>query len=166
MKGGENLHDWEDIKVQYITTNCSYRQLAAEYSVHYQTICAHAKKEDWSALREQYRNRTLARTVERISDQHADKAAAIVAVADDLIARAAVLAATDDLTVTQLRQLMGVLRDARNVYSIRTEDERREQEARIAHLEQKAGLLEKGDFTVEVNLVDDELEPCEIILSE
>lgn len=79
------MTDWKKIKAEYITTDTSYRKLAQKYSVHYKVISERGKAENWVALRSQYRDKTLTKTLEQISDRQADKMARIHGLADQLL---------------------------------------------------------------------------------
>lgn len=79
------MADWQAIKTEYITTDTSYRKLAANHGVHYQAICQRSKAEGWIAQREQYRNDTITKTINKISDKQADKMSRIDDLADLLL---------------------------------------------------------------------------------
>lgn len=79
------MADWQAIKTEYITTDTSYRKLAQKYGVNYQAICHRSKDEGWIALREQYRNNTITKTLEKISTKKADMMARIDDLADQLL---------------------------------------------------------------------------------
>lgn len=79
------MTDWKKIKAEYITTDTSYRKLAQKYGVHYKVISERGKAENWVALRSQYRDKTLTKTLEQISDRQADKMARIDDLADRLL---------------------------------------------------------------------------------
>lgn len=79
------MADWQAIKTEYITTDTSYRKLAQKHGVNYQAICHRSKEEGWIAQREQYRNNTITKTLEKISSKKADKMARIDDLADKLL---------------------------------------------------------------------------------
>ena len=79
------MEDWLKIKTEYITTDTSYRKLAEKYGINYQSICARSKAEGWISLREQYRTRTITKTLEKISDKTAKQAAKVGDLADKLL---------------------------------------------------------------------------------
>lgn len=79
------MADWQAIKTEYITTDTSYRKLAQKYGVNYQAICHRSKDEGWIAQREQHRNNTITKTLEKISSKKADKMARIDDLADKLL---------------------------------------------------------------------------------
>ena len=77
--------DWNKIKTEYITTNISYRKLAEKYGLHYKVISDRGKVEKWVELRSQHRAKTLTKTLDKISNQQADKMARIDDLADKLL---------------------------------------------------------------------------------
>lgn len=77
--------DWLAIKTEYITTETSYRKLAAKYGVHYKVISERGKDENWVDLRSQHRDNTLTKTLDKISRNQSDKMARIDAVTDRLL---------------------------------------------------------------------------------
>lgn len=161
------MADWKKIKTEYITTNASYRMLAKKYGVGVQTICTRSKAEGWIALREQHRDKTVTKTIDRISEKQADKMARIDDLADQLLEKLEqavseldmviitrkkkVVYANTETTTEQkeaveggvvdrqgLRQLTAALKDIKEVKMLRSELDRQEQEARIANLRKQA----------------------------
>ena len=167
------MADWLKIKTEYITTDTSYRKLAEKYGIHYQAICARSKAEGWIQLREQYRNRTVTKTVEKISEKKARQAAKVGDLADKLLIKLEQAIDELDLKVTThkiktergatetttefkvaeeggtvdragLRQLTAALKELQTIKGEITDLERREREARIEAL-RRANLLGDGD---------------------
>ena len=79
------MADWQAIKTEYITTDTSYRKLAQKYGIHYKVISERGKDEKWVELRSQYRDKTLTKTLDKISSKNADKMARIDDLADKLL---------------------------------------------------------------------------------
>ena len=159
--------DWKKIKTEYITTNTSYRKLAQKYGVGYQAICHRSQAEGWIEQREQHRNKTISKTLERISDKQASKMSRIDRIADSLLEK--IEQAVEELdmrvivikekeitstgeTTTEsreayeggivdragLRQITAALKDLKDIKMIRSEADMREQEARIRNLQRQA----------------------------
>lgn len=168
------MEDWLKIKTEYITTDTSYRKLAEKYGVHYQTICARSKAEGWILLREQYQNRTVIKTIEKISDKTACQAAKVGDLADKLLIKLEKAIDELDLQVTThkiktergsteettefrvavpggtvdragLRQLTGALKELKFIKDEISDLERREREARIEALRRSASLGDEDD---------------------
>lgn len=157
------MEDWLKIKTEYITTDTSYRKLAEKYGVNYQSICARSKAEGWILLREQYRNKTITKTVEKISEIKSKQAAKVGDLADKLMVKLEQAIDELDLQVTThkiktergsteettefrvavpggivdragLRQLTAALKELQVIKGEVTDLERREREARIEAL--------------------------------
>lgn len=79
------MADWQAIKTEYITTDTSYRKLAQKYGIHYKVISERGKDEKWVELRSQHKDRTLTKTLDKISNKQADKMARIDDLADKLL---------------------------------------------------------------------------------
>jgi hypothetical protein len=79
------MADWQAIKTEYITTDTSYRKLAQKYGIHYKVISDRGKDEKWVELRSQHRDKTLTRTLDKISNKQADKMARIDQLTDKLL---------------------------------------------------------------------------------
>ena len=77
--------DWNKIKIEYITTGASYRDLAEKYGVSYVLIGRAGKKEGWVELRRQHRERTVQKTVTAVENAQAARARKILTVTDKLL---------------------------------------------------------------------------------
>lgn len=79
------MADWQSIKTEYITTSTSYRKLADKYGLSESYISGRAAAEGWVALRRQHRDKTITKTLNRISTRQADKMARIDQLSDRLL---------------------------------------------------------------------------------
>ena len=133
------MADWKKIKTEYITTDTSYRKLAQKYGVGYQAICHRSKEEGWITEREQYKNKTISKTIEKISQQEANRAARIHSVADKLLNKIEAMVDSEEPMDTKgIRALTAAVKDLKEIQSVRSELDRQEQEARIANLRKQA----------------------------
>ena len=131
--------DWAAIKTEYITTDTSYRKLAQKYGVSTTQICTVGRDEKWVEQREQYLNKTVAKTIEKISNQEANRAAKIHSVADKLLQKIEAMAdSSKPITEKGLRALTASVKDLKEILGVRSELDRKEQEARIDALRQKS----------------------------
>lgn len=139
--------DWAAIKTEYITTNTSYRKLAQKYGVSTTQICNVGKDEKWVEQREQFLNKTTAKTIEIISQQEAARAAKIHSVADKLLLKIEAIAdGSRPLASKDIRALTAAIKDLKEIQNVRSDADRREQEARIANLQkQSAGINDDDD---------------------
>ena len=72
------MADWQTIKTEYITTDTSYRKLGKKHGVNYTTVCQRGKAEGWVEMRKQYKQETLAKTLEKSSDREAGRLARLM----------------------------------------------------------------------------------------
>lgn len=160
---------WLRIKTEYITTDTSYRKLAKKYGVGIQTICARSKDEGWIQMREQHRNDTVTKTIQKIEEEKSSQTAKVFVLADKLLVKLEKAIDELDLKVTThkvktevgnieetteykvaeeggtvdragLRQLTSALKELQAIKGDLTELDRREHEARIAALQRSAGI--------------------------
>lgn len=145
------MADWQAIKTEYITTDTSYRKLAQKYGVNYQAICHRSKDEGWIEQREQYRNSTITKTLEKISQQEANRAAKIHSVADKLLNKIeAMVESGRPLDTKGIRALTAAVKDLKEIQAVRSDLDKQEQEARIANLRKQADKDEDKAESIEV----------------
>ena len=153
------MADWQAIKTEYITTQTSYRKLAQKHGVSYQAICHRSKEEGWIAEREQHKNITFTKTLEKISRQEANRAARIHSVADKLLNKIeAMVESGKPLDTKGIRALTAAVKDLKEIQSVRSDLDRQEQEARIANLRKQADKDEDKTEEIEVVFVGGEEE--------
>ena len=145
------MADWKAIKTEYITTDTSYRKLAQKHGVGYQAICHRSKEEGWITEREQYKNKTISKTIEKISQQEANRAARIHSVADKLLNKIEKMVDSEEPMDTKgIRALTAAVKDLKEIQSVRSELDKQEQEARIANLRKHAKEDEDKADVIEV----------------
>lgn len=81
--------NWEKIKTEYITGDISQRKLAAKYGVSCSTLCKTAQAEKWTAEREEYRQKTVRKAIQKTSEKQAENI-------KDILLTAAMMATTID----------------------------------------------------------------------
>ena len=145
------MADWQAIKTEYITTDTSYRKLAQKYGVNYQAICHRSKDEGLIEQREQYKNKTISKTIEKISRQEANRAAKIHSVADKLLLKIERMVDSDKpLDTKGIRALTAAVKDLKEIQCVRSELDQKEQEARIANLRRQSDKDENDSSMIEV----------------
>lgn len=104
------MADWNAIKIEYITTDTSYRRLAKKYGISDVQIATVGKREEWVKLRKQYLSKTLAQTLEKTAEMDSDRLSRLM----DTTARAidVVVGAFDDA-----QQFHRYLVDRRETYA-------------------------------------------------
>ena len=146
------MADWQAIKTEYITTDTSYRKLAQKYGVNVTNIAKKASSEGWVEQRKQYANETQSKTLAKISQQEANRAAKIHSVADKLLLKIeAMVESGEPLDTKGIRALTAAVKDLKEIQSVRSELDRQEQEARIANLRKNA---EKDDDDTDNGVIE------------
>jgi hypothetical protein len=178
IQGGRLMADWQKIKTEYITTDISLRKLAEKYGIRYATVQDRSKKEEWITLRDQHRTSTVSKSISKISNRQADKLARIEGITDKLLMKLEQAVEELDLEIIKrktkvegeglevttetmeareggivdragLRHLTAALKDLKEIQMIKSELDRREQEARIAKLQKEAeGEDDDGEIQV------------------
>ena len=151
------MADWQNIKTEYITTDTSYRKLAQKYGLDQATIAQRGKKEDWVGIRKQKSIETQAKIIDAVEDRKVDRAAKLLDVADLLMEKVRQrIEAVNALAVgsQELRCLSSTLKDLKEVQMIRSDADRREQEARIKNLQKQAEAEEKRDNTIVIQFAE------------
>lgn len=137
--------DWNAIKTEYITdTSCSYRKLSKKYGVGLSSILNRSKKEDWIRQRTQFQDRTVTKTLEKISEKESSRISNYMEITDTLrqkLIEALELVQPSDTYA--LRQITSSLKDLKEMQGVKSESDRREQEARIRNLERQAEAEQK-----------------------
>lgn len=149
------MADWNKIKTEYITKGTSYRKLAQKYGVGESTLFTRASKERWVEQKEQHQSKTVAKTLDAISDKQVDRAANLISVSDLLLAKVKDLLETNAevLGDTQsMKHISGVLKDIKEIQMIRSDADMREQEARIANLRKQAEKDENASKDVTITI--------------
>ena len=145
------MADWQAIKTEYITTDTSYRKLAQKHGVSYQAICHRSKDEGWIALREQHLNDTVSKTLDKISQQKANREAKVQTVADKLLGKIeAMVDSGKPLDTKAIRALTAAVKDLKEIQSIRSDLDEQEQRARIANLQKLAQKEDTQADSIEV----------------
>ena len=140
------MADWCAIKTEYITTDTSYRKLGQKYGLHYKVISDRGKDEGWVELRSQQRAKTLTMTLDKISQQEANRAARIFSVADKLLNKIEAMVDSDEpLDTKGVRALTAAVKDLKEIQSVKSALDEQEQRARIANLQKQADPGQQQD---------------------
>lgn len=149
------MADWKAIKTEYITTGTSYRKLAQKYGVGESTLFAKASKEKWVEQKEQHQSKTVAKTLNAISNKQADRAAKLVGVSDLLLDKVKELLETNEellVDTSIMRDVSVILKNLKDIQMIKSDADLREQEARIEKLRKEA-IVAKEDSEIKVTIL-------------
>lgn len=61
--------NWEDIKLRYITSDVSYKDLAGEFSLSERTIRTRAAKEKWTEEKDKHKSKVSQKIKEGVTDE-------------------------------------------------------------------------------------------------
>lgn len=132
--------DWNAAREDYIRDeSCSYRKLAKKYGVSVDAIYRRSKAENWQGQRQQLKEKTITKSLEKISDKKAKQAASYNDMVDTMTAKlTAAIESVDPKDTTAVRRLTASLCDLKELLGIKSDADSREQEARIANLRRQA----------------------------
>lgn len=143
MIGTKNKVDWKQIKNEYITNpEISYRSLAEKYSVSQSTVWKRAKKEEWTKKREQFEGKSEAETLEMLKKERAKGEVERMRRAGDCTDKLlkkieTAIGKCSSKDALSIQRLTSSLKDIRDMlgYNL-TDADKREQEAKIAKIEE------------------------------
>ena len=144
--------DWNAVREEYITDeSSSYRKLAQKYGVSLTAIYNRAKAEDWQGQRKQLKDKTITKSIEKISDKKAKQAAKYNDMVDTMTAKLTeAIEAVDPKDTTAVRRLTASLCDLKELLGIKSDADSREQEARIANLRKQADKEDDNVNEIEI----------------
>lgn len=138
------MADWNAIRQDYITDeSSSYRKLAQKYGVSLTAIYNRGRDEKWVELRQQTKDKTIAKAVDKISDEQSEIQADVALKFNDMTVSLAgklekAIAEVDPKDTTGIRRLAASLCDLKLLIGVKSDADSREQEARIANLRRQA----------------------------
>lgn len=151
------MADWQSIKTEYITTDTSYRKLAQKYGVSRVQIGNVGRDENWVELRRQHLDKTMTKAVNAIGTKQAEMASKLYGVGGLLLDRVKLLLeARPELLAdtSSMKDVSVVLKNLKDLMSVKSDADMREQEARIDKLRKEA-MVEKENNEVKVTIVGD-----------
>jgi hypothetical protein len=127
--------DWAKIEAEYITTNLSYRELADKYGLDQATVSRKGKTLDWVGKRQRHVSETQAEVISRDKDIKADIATELTSTAKLILSKMkAGIESREDLTPSEAKGYSSAVKDIKDIFDIRSEDDKEEQRARIEKL--------------------------------
>jgi transcriptional regulator of heat shock response len=106
-------------------------------------------------MREQHKNNTTTKTLEKISQHKANRAAKIHTVADKLLLKIESLVDRPGMMPKDVRSLVAAVKDLKEIQSIRSDLDEQEQKARIANLQKQADKTDDNKEPIRVIIGDD-----------
>lgn len=146
--------DWNEIKAEYIAGGTSYRKLAEKYGVPFSTLKEHARKEQWTDLREKARHKADTKFANLVGESQAKKSLKINDVADKLLDKIVDLLEALEVADSQtIKQCTSALKDIKDIKGLKSDIDIREQEARIDKL-RKDAMEENTDKNITISFCD------------
>lgn len=148
------MDKWEQIKTEYITTEIGLRPLAKKYGVSFTTIAKKASREKWTTLRQQQSSSVttaLLDTHKEIKVEEYKSLLRAAGVLSDKLCKVVENVDVEALTVDGMRDLRSLtmaIKDLAEVQGLKSEADRREQEARIKNLERQSEVVEQEPVKV------------------
>ena len=133
--------DWKTIETEYVTTDISHRELATKYGIGRSRLSQYASKEKWREKRDKHRAKTVSKAVNSIGTKQAEMAAKLYGVGGLLLDRVKLLLEDNPellADTSSMKDVSVVLKNLKDLMSVKSEADMLEQEARIAKLRRDA----------------------------
>lgn len=147
------MADWKALEIEYVTSRISHRGLAEKHGICRSTICKKAAEDKWSDKRKEYRAKTVAKAVNAVGTKQADMAAKLYGVGGLLLDKVKLLLEENPELLTDtsaMKDVSVVLKNLKDLMSVKSDADMREQEARIEKLRKDAAGDEIKQQTVTV----------------
>lgn len=118
------MADWVAIRMEYLTTQISTRDLAQKHGVSYSTLRKRAEKEQWTQKRAEQERKTAAlvaqKTMEAVSDVQADRITQLITggqrSAELLLGRLEQMAASGKIKTYEVKAITEAFKNIRDLY--------------------------------------------------
>lgn len=133
--------DWKTIETEYVTTDISHRELAEKYGIGRSRLSQYASKEKWSEKRDKHKAKTVSKAVNAIGTKQANMAAKLYGVGGLLLDKVQLLLEDNPellADTSAMKDVSVVLKNLKDLMSVKSEADMREQEARINKLRKEA----------------------------
>lgn len=142
--------DWDELKREYVTTNISYRKLAAKYDVDFNSLQYQARKFNWYQERLQFRDKINTKSLEIAQEKATDYKSVLYDLAYKVAQQLSDM--TEKFGIEKLvkmgikpRDITGAIKDLEDTLHIKSEIDLKEQEARIKKLQRDTSIEENND---------------------
>ena len=137
--------DWKTIELEYVTSDISQEKLAQKFGIGRSRLGQYASKEKWREKRDKHRAKTVEKAVNAVGTKQANMAAKLYETGGMLLdtVKRLIDENPDMLADTSsMKDVSVVLKNLKDLMSVKSEADMLEQEARIAKLRKEA---EKDD---------------------
>lgn len=149
-----SMDKWEQIKTEYITTEIGLRPLAKKHNVSFSTIAHRASREDWVTQKQQQKDSVATAVLDAHREIKVEEYKSLLRAAgvlSDKLCQIVESVDVETLTVDGMRDLRSLtmaIKDLAEVQGLKSEADRREQEARIKNLERQSEVAEQEPVKV------------------
>jgi hypothetical protein len=149
--------DWAKIKKEYISGNISQQALCKKYGISTSQIAEKSKKENWVKQREAFRDAKTVREIQAAADKEIDRYKRMLSVTDKLLQKIEEQIDNFDgeISPSMYKQYTGALKDIKEIQSIKSEADRKEQEARIKKLLKDAETEQNDNKEIVIKIEGD-----------
>lgn len=133
--------DWKTIETEYVTTDISHRDLAAKYGICRSTVSKKAMTDNWSEKRNNHRSKMVSKAVDAVGTKQVAMAAKLYGVGGLLLDRVKSLLEDSPEVLADtsaMKDVSVVLKNLKDLMSVKSDADMREQEARIEKLRKEA----------------------------
>lgn len=133
--------DWKTIETEYVTSDISHKQLCEKYGICRSTISKKASEDKWTEKRNNYRAKTVSKAVNAVGTKQANMAAKLYGVGGLLLDKVkSLLEDNPELLAdtSSMKDMSVVLKNLKDLMSVKSDADMREQEARIEKLRKEA----------------------------
>jgi transcriptional regulator with XRE-family HTH domain len=139
--------DWKTIELEYVTSDISQEQLAKKFGIGRSRLSQYASKEKWREKRDKHRAKTVEKAVNAVGTKQANMAAKLYETGGMLLDTVKRLIEENPELLAEtssMKDVSVVLKNLKDLMSVKSEADMLEQEARIAKLRKEA---EKDDVS-------------------
>ena len=135
------MYDWKTIETEYVTSDISHRELCEKYGICRSTISKKASEDNWTEKRNKHREKTVSKAVNAVGTKQANMAAKLYEAGGMLLdtVKRMIEENPEMLAETSsMKDVSVVLKNLKDLMSVKSEADMLEQEARIAKLRKEA----------------------------
>ena len=133
--------DWKTIETEYVTSDISHKQLCEKYGICRSTISKKASEDKWTEKRNNHRAKTVSKAVNAVGTKQANMAAKLYSVGGLLLDKVkSLLEDNPELLAdtSSMKDVSVVLKNLKDLMSVKSEADMLEQQARIDKLRKEA----------------------------
>jgi hypothetical protein len=145
------------MRKEYVTGNESLTSLAEKHGISLQQVKNRSAKEKWSKQREAYRDAKTVKEIQATAENEIDRYKRMLSVTDKLLQKIEEQIDNFDgeISPSMYKQYTGALKDIKEIQSIKSEADRKEQEARIKKLLKDAETEQNDNKEIVIKIEGD-----------